>query len=231
LSGSDDSVPVSHNGLNGESIVELRKFYKKKLGSKTLHHLVPRSRKGQGNEYNLFPWTKGPHSAWHTLFWNMTIVEIWSSLEMVHSKIFEARSTYVLQSWIDVCELEIGDKKKRKSFYADKKDILSKHVKVRKLVKNWRACFGGTDIQQARALLKQMMLFMIFGSRITDSEEIKNTQDNARSKSIFVNGNMSDFLNNFPDSGIRHWAFCICFGNNASINNIKAKIKKIRHNK
>lgn len=55
----------------------------------TLDHLRPSSRNGSDDEYNIFPFEGKRHAAWHTLFWNMTIFEVWEKLDFIHNLIIK----------------------------------------------------------------------------------------------------------------------------------------------
>lgn len=185
--------------------------------------MIPSSRGGATDQYNLFPWRQKPHRIWHDrLFFNLTIVEIWNMLDYVHRKIFESDAEFVVRDWLVVCQLNKHDLAKVAKFDKDKRSMMEKRIPIEKIQHDWEKCFGGYSIEQARMVLKYMMLFMIFGDKMSDPE-----------KHIFDNGHLEKLLRKVPDSGIRRWALDRCLGNCESLGNAKAKarivIDKIRY--
>lgn len=190
----------------GRSKTELQKIYGNQFRNCNLHHLIPSSRGGETNEFNLFPWKKRCHKAWHDIFLNMTIWEVWEALEKIHEEIFFNNREKINRHWLNVCRL----KKEREL------DIqLDRNFSIEYLQEKWLATFGGYDINQAEKLLKFMMLFIIFGSHMADTDY------------LFDNGNLRDFFEEYPVDENRLYAFHICFGEFADHQTIKAKMSKI----
>ena len=185
---------------------ELSKLYGKKVRNCNLHHLIPSSRKGQTHEFNLFPWRRKSHSAWHYLFLNMTIWEVWENLHDIHEEIFSTDDERINRIWLVVCKLRTE---------AEVRAHMDKVYSVENLQEKWIATFGGYDLKQAEQLLKYMMLFIIFGSRMADTEY------------LFDNGNLTEFFEEYPANEDRLKAFDICFGRSADWQRIKAKVSKI----
>ncbi|GEM_PF-5804237 len=170
-----------------------------------MHHLVPSTRQGETNEFNLYPYRIKNHRAYHYLFLNMTIWEVWEALEEIYEEIFDTNEEKVNRHWLSVCP--------------DKQEGLESQIGriygVEFLQEKWITAFGGEDIKQAQKLLEFMMLFMIFGSKMADTDN------------LFDNGNLTEFFEKYPADEDRLRAFNICFGEFADWQTIKAKMSKI----
>ncbi len=192
----------------GRGKAELHGLYgkTKRFGNFNLHHLTPSSRGGETNEFNLFPYRIKSHRAYHALFLNMTIWEVWEALEGIHEEIFHTDKERINRYWLSVCRL-----KKDRGL-----DIqIDRVYGVGFLQEKWFIAFGGDDIKQAQKLLEHMMLFIIFGSHMADTDY------------LFDNGNLTEFFEEYPASKDRLKAFNICFGEFADWQRIKAKVSKI----
>ena len=191
----------------GRGKAELHRLYSDQLRNFNLHHLIPSSRGGETNEFNLFPYKLKSHRAYHALFLNMTIWEVWERVEEIYEEIFNTNEEKISRQWINVCRL--------------KKDTgldvqINRIFGVEYLQEKWIIAFGGQDIRQAQRLLKYMMLFIIFGSHMADTNY------------LFDNGHLAEFFEKSPADENRLRAFNICFGESADWQRIKAKISKIR---
>ena len=171
-----------------------------------LHHLTPSSRDGETNEFNLFPWKKRCHNAWHDIFLNMTIWEVREALEDIYEEIFHTDKERVNRHWLSVCRL-----KKEMELKAQVERVYG----IEYLQEKWITAFGGDDIKQAEKLLEYMMLFIIFGSHMEDTDY------------LFNNGNLTEFFEKYPANEDRLKAFNVCFGEFADWQRIKAKLSKI----
>jgi hypothetical protein len=192
----------------GKSKAELQHLYGKtrSFGNFNLHHLIPSTREGETNEFNLFPFGIKRHNAYHAIFLNMTIWEVWEALEGVYQEIFCNDRENITRHWLRVCRL-----KKDNELGVQVNKVFGTGF----LQEKWFIAFGGDDINQAKNFLKQMMLFMIFGSRMADTD------------SLFNNGNLGEFFEKYPANEDRFKAFNICFGEFADWQRIKAKMSKM----
>ncbi len=191
----------------GRGKAELHRLYGDKFRNSNLHHTKPRSRGGETSEFNLFPYLLKSHRAYHILFLNMTIWEVWEALYEIYEAIFNTDQERINRHWLRVCP-------------ANQEGIeiqLRKAYGVEYLQEKWIVAFGGEDIKQAQKLLKLMMLFIIFGSYMADTDY------------LFDNGNLMEFFEEYPADANkdRLKAFNICFGETADWHGIKAKISKI----
>ncbi len=168
--------------------------------------MVPRTRDGETSEFNLFPFRIKRHNAYHFIFLNMTIWEVWEALDEAHEAIFNTDEQRINRPWLRVCKLETNK---------EKDSHINKEFKVEVLQEKWVIVFGGEDIKSARRFIKFMMLFIIFGSCVADAD------------CLFDNGNLTEFFEAYPSNDERLEAFNICFGENADWQAIKAKTSKI----
>ena len=192
----------------GRSKAELQRIYGKSrgFGNFNLHHLVPSTRDGETNEFNLFPYKVRCHSAYHDIFLNMTIWEVWEVLDEVYQEIFCTTKERTNRYWLSVCRL-----KKEKQLKVQMERVYG----IEYLQEKWIVAFGGEDIKQARKFLKFMMLFIVFGSRVVDTDN------------LFDNGNLIEFFEDYPADEDRLRAFNICFGESADWHTLKARMSKI----
>ena len=192
----------------GLSKAELQKLYGKKLKLKNwnLHHTTPSSRGGETNEFNLFPFRVKSHNAYHSLFLNMTIWEVWEVIDKTYEAIFINDDKKIKRFWLCVCKLSNGDEK---LYQVEKK------FSTIELQEYWIKAFGGDSLQQSQKTLKYMMLFIIFGRHTVNSSY------------LFDNGNLMEFFKKYPPIEDRFKAFNICFGRFADYQNIKSKMSKI----
>lgn len=197
-------------------LAQIRKLYGKTFPGTNPHHLVPRSRNGSGSHFNLFPYERDAHSAYHELFSNLKIDEVWNNLDKIHQSIFNSGLKCDYQWWIGSCFLDKGNERERHIFERQKQERIVKLLPIHQFQKNWIRCFGNDSLEHARVFLKYMMLFMIFGVNMTDTD------------SLFDNGNLTEFFETLPSQGYRLWAFGICFGNYyPRVQTIKTKTRKI----
>ncbi len=170
--------------------------------------MVPRTRDGETNEFNLFPFRIRRHNAYHYIFLNMTIWEVWEALGKAHEDIFNTDKNKINRPWLRVCELKSESEE-------EKLNHMEKKFRTEVLQEKWAITFGGEDIKSASRFLKYMMLFIIFGSHVADPDY------------LFDNGNLTEFFEDYPSNDERLEAFNICFGENADWQTIKAKTSKI----
>lgn len=170
--------------------------------------MIPSSRDGSSDEFNLFPWDKKCHSAWHEIFINMTILEVWDRLDEIHDSIFSPKETEkIRRRWLDVCDIPNS---------GEKKHVLEKEVSIQKLQCLWFQCFKTEDFNKSLMFIKYQMLFMVFGGIIMMNLDI-----------IFQNSNLKKFLNKELCSENRKRAFEICFGQNPSVPKVRSIINRI----
>lgn len=176
------------------------------LNKFNLHHMIPRTRGGDTSEFNLYPYRIKSHNAYHGIFLNMTIWEVWDVLDEAYEVIFNTEDERVNRYWLHVCRLGDSD---------EKRSHIERDMNVRDLQEKWEKAFGGRSLQRAKKTLKHMMLFIIFGSKMSKPER------------LFDNGNLEDFLQRYPADDDRLRAFTICFGQYADYQKIKARMSKI----
>lgn len=195
----------------------LKKDYARKFPDRNLHHIIPRSRGGPSTQFNLYPYERRKtHPAYHDIFWNMKVNEVWVDLKDIHYEIFYSNKKYIYPFWISVCALDIGTEKEKKKFEKSKTERLAKDIPRDWFVVKWLECFGSESVDTARKKLKEMMLYMVFGVNMLDDTV------------LFNNGNLLKFLEASPCSDERLWAFQTCFGKKGcSIRGMKSKISKI----
>lgn len=191
----------------GRGKAELQRLYgqTKRFGNFNLHHTTPSTRKGETNEFNLYPYRIKSHRAYHALFLNMTIWEVWVALEKIYEEIFCSDKERINRQWLHVCPPEQEGLERQ----------IRKLYSVEFLQEKWISAFGGHDIRQAQRLLEFMFLFIIFGSHMADTDY------------LFDNGNLTEFFEEYPANKDRLKAFNICFGESADWQRIKAKTSKI----
>jgi len=136
----------------------------------------------------------------------MTIWEVWEKLHEIHEAIFNTDEERINRFWLSVCKLRTE---------AEIKAHVDKVYSVENLQNKWFVAFEGCDIKQAEKLLEYMMLFIIFGSKMADTDY------------LFDNGNLTEFFEEYPANKDRLKAFNICFGEFADRQRIKARISKI----
>jgi len=190
----------------GRSKSELQKVYGKKFRQFNLHHMIPSSCGGLTNEFNLFPYKTKSHSAYNYLFLNMSIWQVWERTQEIHRAIFDSGDEFINRHWLEVCCIRCENEKRRQ---------IEKRMSVIELQEQWRKAFGGESLQQARKILKFMMLFMVFGSRMANTDH------------LFNNGNLIEFFEKYPANEDRLRAFNICFGESVDCSRIKTKMSKI----
>jgi len=160
------------------SIRELQKYYYSIFGDRcTLDHIIPKSRNGPHKEFNLFPFDKNRHQAWHALFWNMTVFEVWERLGEIHNLIFNSPTSRIRPVWFDVCKLEKGGVNKRLAFKGLKIKVIANPTDVNVLKKNWLCCFKSTKLDDAVNFVAYKMLFIIFGRKVAEMALPENNED------------------------------------------------------
>ena len=177
---------------------KLRQFYWDNFPGLRTHHLIPRSRGGPASYFILFPWTEKSHDAWHQLFFNMTVIEVWERLDETHSAIHSGAES-VLPFWLEPCTLVGASAKKMAVFEEQKRSKLSSSLNTTKLQGLWWDCFQNDKLTDARTLILYMAMFMIFGSKMVNPESISQADIEVfLSKAIEI----QDY---------RRWAMSICF--------------------
>lgn len=166
----------------------------------TLDHLNPSSRKGDNEEYNMFPFEGKRHAAWHTLFWNMTVFEVWEKLDFIHNLIMNPSKREIFPVWLKVCRLERGAATEILAFEQSKNKFISGSISAESLQKIWKRCFKNLDIRSARFFLRYKMLFMIFGVRTIDGNF------------LLSDDNFKKMLQKAAENPNRRRALVNCFG-------------------
>lgn len=196
-------------------LAKVKKIYSSRFRGTDLHHMKPKSRKGDSIEFNLFPYLERSHSDYHYVLWNLSIEQVWDLLDRIHHTIFDSGDDFVTPWWFEFCQLDIGNDVKINNFEKDKSERLIRPVSADKLQRNWISAFGGPDLITAEEFMKLMMLFMVFGVKISNK------------RNLFDNGNLVDFYENSRPSDMRLWAFEVCFGRGGSAQAMKSKIVSI----
>ena len=168
--------------------------------------MMPSSCGGPTNEFNLFPYRVKSHNAYNKLFLNMDIWQVWEALILIHEEIFFTDDEKIGRSWLKVCRFRNEDDKIRE---------IEKEVGVLDLQEDWITAFGGESLQRAQRFLKYMMLFMIFGHYMADTDY------------LFDNGNLTEFFEEYPADAERLRAFEVCFGRSADWQRIKSRMSKL----
>lgn len=169
---------------------QLSRQYRKREGKTiSLHHIIPKSRHGEDSEFNLYPWHRRMHEAWHFLFCNLTIYEVFALLEDVHRAVFNTDpQTTIAPWWIKGCKLERGLKAERELFQEDLNHRLARQVLVERFRHEWMLCFGGPSVAAAHRVLANMALFMMFGK---EAIRIKNFTIDANQHRLWAFANFS----------------------------------------
>lgn len=197
--------------------------YSKVFPGTNRHHPIPVSRipcsvgrrEARENDLIVFPYLTKAHRAYHALFWNLRIDQVWSDLSKIHFSIF-CTGEEIYEWWLEGCDLESADSIFDQMMFArDKQNRLSRKVGAAHLRNLWFRAFGGEDLATAENFLKLMMLFMVFGSKMLDQDK------------LFDNGNLSHFFENTRPSGSRLWAFKNLFGDGGSVQGIKSKMSRV----
>ncbi len=191
---------------------KLRAFYREYFPGLRTHHLVPRSRGGPTSYFVLFPWTEKSHDAWHQLFFNMTVQEVWERLDEIYAAIHSEAET-VLPFWIEVCTLFNASAKRMTGFESEKMSRLSRPIGTIKLQELWFRCFGSNKLADAVTLMLYMMMFMMFGSKMADSESIGQADVEMMLSKM---ADMKDY---------RRWAVVVCL--TQGINSIFSRINEL----
>lgn len=217
----DDYQGFDDGGIEHESPKnKLKRLWKYIISSVSPHHMRPSSRGGQANQYNLFPWRQKSHHAWHFIFFNMHISEVWDRLVEIHEAIFDSSREHITRDWIEVCTLDReedkSDLEKIKKFNQDKVSFMNKSTDVILMQSKWETCFGSASLERAILVIRYMMLFMIFGEAMANPEE-----------KIFVNSHLEQLLSKVSIHGDRRWALNQCLGENASTHSAKSQISEI----
>ena len=200
-------------------LVEIRKEFRRIFPNEDLHHPFPTSRipriwsEERKEEIVLIvsPYEEKGHDAYHHLFSNLRIDQLWSKLAKIHNDIFFTNRGYISPWWLHGCELESGTHRQIASFHISKKGRIGKALEVRQLQSLWSRAFGGEDLITAENLLKIMMLFIVFGVELLDTDK------------LFENGNFQDFFEK-NRSGYRLWAQEILFGKGGSVQGNRSQL-------
>jgi hypothetical protein len=131
--------------------IEEREKYKALFAKVKTHHMHPHERGGDDSEFNLYPWTERSHVAWHALFANLTLREVWPLLPVAWEFLWgsAARTLSMLKC----------------PFGRD----------IKRWQDEWRRAFGGPALDDAEDVHYAMMLAMAFGHRAFTSDMQDNT--------------------------------------------------------
>ncbi len=126
---------------NGKTERTVRRQAKKKHES-CFHHIRPKSRYGSDEDWNLFPWFIGPHSAFHDLFNDSILREIWNEkLPNIYNEVF------VISKYAS----------------GKNKDLETRFSEVSKRrIRFWQSAFGDLTLEAAQKMLKKMMWWNVF---------------------------------------------------------------------
>lgn len=186
-----------------------RAKYRKQFPNARMHHMHPTSRDGDDQEFNLFPWNEQSHSAWHQLFADLTVQEVWLITERAWLALWDTQARECSATWLSDFTSQFN--KGTRAYYA----------RVRRIEwwrERWLRTFGSESLNRTRCHLFSMMLCMAFGHHAFSDE-------------IFDNDTLDQLLNEIPETGNRAWAFRVCFGkppSNVSRNCVRKRISKIR---
>jgi len=111
-------------------------FQKNKRSSN--HHLRPKSRFGNDKPWNLYPWFIDAHSAYHALFGDATLKEIWNEkLENIYN---------------EICYYSNDEIKREERF----NELIMKRKRF------FLTAFGELNLESAKKILKKMMWWNVF---------------------------------------------------------------------
>lgn len=198
-----DNSHIEERGKE-EKLSRLKRFYKDNFPGMSPHHLFPTSRGGPSSQFNLFPWPLENHRAWHKLFFNMTVEEVWERLDEIYGAIF-SDAEQVVPFWLEACTLYRASAKKLEKFEEQKQTMLSQPISTTKLQNEWFRCFGSTRLYDSRITLLYMAMFLIFGGRRMTNP--KNIGGKDTDSVLAKMSKMSDY---------RRWAVGICLANGLS---------------
>lgn len=136
----------------------------------------------------------------------MTIWEVWETLSYIHRCLFQGDTEKINRDWLRVCRLETKE---------HKEVHVNRQFGIEILQDKWIIAFGSDDLKHAEEYMKYMMLFIIFGSHMADTDY------------LFDNGNLTEFFEKYPANEDRLRAFNVCFGRSADWQRIKARVSKI----
>ena len=191
---------------------KLRAFYRENFPGLRTHHLIPRSRGGPTSYFVLFPWNEKSHNAWHQLFFNMTVQEVWERLDEIYAAIY-SDAEKVIPFWIESCTLLKASPKKMAVFEDQKRNKLSWPISNVKLQELWSKCFKSEKLSDAKTLMLYMVMFLVFGSKMADPDSIN--QDDVEL-----------LLSTMPETKeYRRWAVGVCL--NQGVNDIMSKIDEL----
>ncbi len=154
------------------------------------HHLRPRSRFGCDEKWNRYPWKREAHVAFHDLFGNSTLKEIWEvKLEEIYKEVW----LYNIDNYL-------------KNYFNEQKVRFFKLYLRRK--KAWLKAFGGEELESAKKILKQMMWWNVFldlsPEQVTEEilrrkiKEIKDDEDRRWSFETLFETLFNCEINNLP---------------------------------
>jgi hypothetical protein len=184
-----------------------RKKYKQLFAEVKVHHMHPHERKGDDTEFNLFPWNQISHDAWHTLFSNLTVQEVWSILDNAWEIVWNTNQKGCKPVWRGEYRFFFKNRSEQAEF--------SRIRTIGVWQELWCNAFGGSSLEQAKYLMRAMMLTMVFGHRAFTSD-----MEDPRALRFLVSM--------IPAGSSRAWAFKVCFGKSLATNAYGALKRQIR---
>lgn len=184
-----------------------RKKYKKLFKKVWTHHMHPHERGGPDNEFNLFPWNKSGHTVWHLLFHNLTVREVWSILDAAWELIWGSGAGKLKPVW---------RWQYRELFKPEEQIEFHKTRDIVRWQRWWLNVFGGRELDQARYLLRCMMLTMALGHR-------------AYTRDVECTPVLKRLVRGIPPESDRAWAFIQCFHRPLNTDSYRTLKRQIRH--
>ena len=177
--------------------------------------MVPRSRGGDSSVFNLFPFNRVAHARWHHLFLNLTLLEVWDLISLIHHSVLCEEVTN--QWWIGFCDIKTDSEKKRENFKTQLEASVKNKISTKNLRMAWMRVFHSERLEDALKFLKLMMLISIFGTPLYINKYFLKETDLVR------------FFKEHPLKDNRERAFFICFpGMDVDdVENIRIRARKI----
>lgn len=145
------------------------------------HHLRPRSRFGCDERWNKFPWFIDPHLAFHDLFGNDTLKEIW---EIKLDEIYVEVVMYNVNDYLKF--VNCSNVKKNEELRTRFLDLYNRKRNA------WPRAFGDGTKESAKKILRKMMWWNVFVElkphQITEEilrKKIREIKDNPDRKWAF----------------------------------------------
>jgi hypothetical protein len=120
-----------------------------------IHHIDPESREGPTTEYNLFPWNRDSHTAWHILFLVLNAREVWDILQSAWLRIWGGKGDDLISpTWLSPYRNVFRGSHLRES---------EKARPAKEWRKLWIIAFNTPNLSGARHMVQAMLLCQVFG--------------------------------------------------------------------